>query len=70
MKKLTASIAAGALMISAMGINAFAAEATPKITVFGTESGPVAANEEVNIDVRLSNFDTVQEGIDGYTHWH
>lgn len=63
MKKLTASIVAGALMISAMGINAFAAEATPKITVFGTESSPVKAGAEVNIDVRLSNFDTVK-GMD------
>lgn len=64
MKKLTASIIAGALMISAMGINALAEEtAAPKITVFGTESGPVTANQEVNIDVRLSSFGAVK-GMD------
>lgn len=63
MKKLTASIVAGALMISAMGINAFAAETAPKITVFGTENKPVTANEEVNIDVRMSSFDAVK-GMD------
>lgn len=35
MKKLTASIVAGALMISAMGINAFAANGSPEIKVYG-----------------------------------
>lgn len=64
MKKVTASIIAGALMISAMGINAFAAEtATPKITVFGNENSPVAAGSEVSVDVRLSSLDGIK-GMD------
>ena len=64
MKKLTASIVASALMISAMGINAFAAEtATPKITVFGNESSPVAAGSEATFIVRLSDFSEVK-GMD------
>ena len=60
MKKLTASIVASALMILAMGINAFAA-GTPKITVFGNENNPVEEGSKVSVDVRLSNF----EGIKG-----
>lgn len=56
MKKLTASIVAGALMISAMGINAFAAEtATPKIKVYGN-SVATAKDNTVNLNVRMSNF--------------
>lgn len=66
MKKLTASIVASALMISAMGINAFAADtatATPKITVYGNESSPVAAGEAATFIVRLSDFSEVK-GMD------
>ena len=56
MKKLTASIIAGALMISAMGINAFAEEtATPKIKVYGN-SVATAKDSTVNLNVRMSNF--------------
>ena len=58
MKKLTASIVASALMISAMGINAFAAEATPQITVYGSNVAK-ATGEEVNLNVRLTNFGSV-----------
>ncbi len=56
MKKLTASILAGALMISAVGINAFAAESgKPTIKVYG--SSVAAENgETVNLNVRLSDF--------------
>ena len=56
MKKLTASIVAGALMISAMGINAFAEEtAAPKIKVYGN-SVATAKDNTVNLNVRMSNF--------------
>lgn len=56
MKKLTASIIAGALMISVMGINAFAAEtATPSIKVYGN-SVATAKDNTVNLNVRMSNF--------------
>lgn len=65
MKKLTASILASALMISAVGINAFATETTtqPKITVYGNESNPAAAGEEASFIVRLSDFKNVK-GMD------
>ena len=64
MKKLTASIIAGALMISAMGINAFAAEtATPSIKVYGNGSNPVKAGETASFIVRLSDF-AVVKGMD------
>ena len=55
MKKLTASIVAGALMISAMGINAFAANRTPEIKVYGN-SVATANGNTVNLNVRMSNF--------------
>lgn len=57
MKKLTASILAGALMISAMGVNAFAAgtEKTPTIKVYGN-SVATANGNTVNLNVRMSDF--------------
>lgn len=57
MKKLTASIIAGALMISAMGVNAFAAgtEKTPTIKVYGN-SVATAKGNTVNLNVRMSDF--------------
>ena len=63
MKKLTASIVAGALMISAMGINAFAADATPSIKVYGNENSPVTAGDKASFIVRLSDFEAVK-GMD------
>ncbi len=63
MKKVTASIIAGALMISAMGINAFAADATPSIKVYGNENSPVTAGGKASFIVRLSDFGTVK-GMD------
>ena len=59
MKKLTASILASALMISAMGINAFAAESiTPTIKVYGN-SVATAKDKTVILNVRMSNFASV-----------
>lgn len=63
MKKVTAGIAAGALMISAMGINAFAADATPSIKVYGNENSPVTAGDKASFIVRLSDFEAVK-GMD------
>ena len=63
MKKVTASIIAGALMISAMGINAFAANGTPEIKVYGNENSPVTAEDTASFIVRLSGFGTVK-GMD------
>lgn len=63
MKKLTASILASALMISVMGINAFAAESiTPTIKVYGN-SVATAKDETVILNVRMSNFASVA-GLD------
>ena len=63
MKKLTASIVAGALMILAMDINAFAANGTPEIKVYGNGSNPVKAGETASFIVRLSDFADVK-GMD------
>ena len=58
MKKLTASIIAGALMISAMGINAFAAEAAqPSIKVYGNA---VPSSGETTFSVKLTDFSAVK----------
>lgn len=58
MKKLTASIIAGALMISAMGINAFAAEAAqPSIKVYGNA---VPSSGETTFSVKLTDFSEVK----------
>ena len=59
MKKLTASIIAGALMISAMGINAFADEAgtQPSIKVYGNA---VPTSSEASFTVKLTDFAAVK----------
>ena len=61
MKKLTASIIAGALMISAMGINAFADEAgtqpQPRIKVYGNA---VPTSSEASFTVKLTDFAAVK----------
>ena len=59
MKKLTASIVAGALMISAMGINAFADEAgtQPSIKVYGNA---VPTSSEASFTVKLTDFAAVK----------
>lgn len=59
MKKLTASIVAGALMISAMGINAFAdgAEAKPSIKVYGKA---VPTSDAAEFTVKLTDFAAVK----------
>ena len=59
MKKLTASIIAGALMISAMGINAFAdgAEAKPSIKVYGKA---VPTSGAAEFTVKLTDFAAVK----------
>ena len=62
-KKITATLVASALMISAMGINAFAADATPSIKVYGNGSNPVKAGETASFIVRLSDFADVK-GMD------
>ena len=58
-KKISAIILAGALLASAVGMNAFAADAKPTITVFGNESSPAKPGESVVVNVRLSDFSTV-----------
>lgn len=63
-KKISAIILAGALLVSAVGMNAFAADATkPTITVFGNESSPAKPGETVELNVRLSDFSTIK-GMD------
>ena len=59
MKKVTASIIAGALMISAMGINAFADEAgtQPSIKVYGSA---VPTSSEASFTVKLTDFAAVK----------
>ena len=59
MKKLTASIIAGALMISAMGINALAdgAEAKPSIKVYGKA---VPTSGAAEFTVKLTDFAAVK----------
>ena len=59
MKKLTASIIAGALMISAMGINAFAdgAGTQPSIKVYGNA---VPTSDATEFTVKLTDFAAVK----------
>lgn len=60
-KKISAIILAGALLVSAVGMNAFAADANPQptITVFGNEATPAKPNESVILNIRLSDFGSV-----------
>lgn len=64
-KKISAIILAGALLASAVGMNAFADSTgtKPTITVFGNESSPAKPGETVELNVRLSNFSTIK-GMD------
>ncbi len=57
-KKLTATLLASALLISAVGINAFATDSTPKIAVYGN-SVATAKDKEVMLNVRMSDFASV-----------
>ena len=64
-KKISAIILAGALLASAVGMNAFADSTStkPTITVFGNESSPAKPGETVELNVRLSDFSTIK-GMD------
>lgn len=64
-KKISAIILAGALLASAVGMNAFADSTStkPTITVFGNESSPAKPEETVELNVRLSDFSTIK-GMD------
>ncbi len=63
-RKLTATLLAITLLISTLGINAFAADpnAAPKIKVFGY-SVAKECGETVNLNIRLSDFEIVA-GLD------
>lgn len=64
-KKISAIILAGALLASAVGMNAFAADATkPTITVFGNEATPTEAGKEYDFSLRLANFPNNVQGLD------
>ncbi len=63
-KKISAIILAGALLASAVGMNAFAADAQPTITVFGNEATPTEAGKEYDFSLRLANFPNNVQGLD------
>lgn len=64
-KKISAIILAGALLVSAVGMNAFAADATkPTITVFGNEATPTEAGKTYDFSLRLANFPKNVAGLD------
>ena len=65
-KKISAIILAGALLASAVGMNAFAADANakPTITVFGNEATPTEAGKEYDFSLRLANFPNNVKGLD------
>lgn len=65
-KKISAIILAGALLASAVGMNAFAADANakPTITVFGNEATPTEAGKEYDFSLRLANFSGNVAGMD------
>ena len=65
-KKISAIILAGALLASAVGMNAFAADANakPTITVFGNEATPTEAGKEYDFSLRLANFPNNVQGLD------
>ncbi len=65
-KKISAIILAGALLVSAVGMNAFAADANPQptITVFGNEATPTEAGKEYDFSLRLANFSGNVAGMD------
>ena len=64
-KKISAIILAGALLVSAVGMNAFAADATkPTITVFGNEATPTEVDGTYDFSLRLANFPNNVQGLD------
>ncbi len=65
-KKISAIILAGALLVSAVGMNAFAADANPQptITVFGNEATPTEAEKTYVFSLRLANFPNNVAGLD------
>lgn len=63
-KKISAIILAGALLASAVGMNAFAADAEPTITVFGNEATPTEAGKTYDFSLRLANFPKNVAGLD------
>lgn len=64
-KKISAIILAGALLASAVGMNAFAADATkPTITVFGNEATPTEVDGTYDFSLRLANFSGNVAGMD------
>lgn len=64
-KKISAIILAGALLASAVGMNAFAADATkPTITVFGNEATPTEVDGTYDFSLRLADFSGNVKGLD------
>ena len=65
-KKISAIILAGALLASAVGMNAFAdsTSTTPTITVFGNEATPTEAKGTYDFSLRLANFSGNVKGLD------
>lgn len=65
-KKISAIILAGALLASAVGMNAFAADANakPTITVFGNEATPTEVDGTYDFSLRLANFPNNVKGLD------
>ncbi len=65
-KKISAIILAGALLVSAVGMNAFAADANakPTITVFGNEATPTEAEKTYVFSLRLADFPKNVAGMD------
>lgn len=65
-KKISAIILAGALLASAVGMNAFADSTgtKPTITVFGNEATPTEAGKTYDFSLRLANFPKNVAGMD------
>lgn len=65
-KKISAIILAGALLASAVGMNAFADSTgtKPTITVFGNEATPTEAGKTYDFSLRLANFPKNVAGLD------
>ena len=65
-KKISAIILAGALLASAVGMNAFADSTStqPTITVFGNEATPTEAEKTYVFSLRLANFPKNVAGMD------
>lgn len=65
-KKISAIILAGALLVSAVGMNAFAADANakPTITVFGNEATPTEVDGTYDFSLRLADFSGNVKGLD------